>query len=170
MKKFLALIIAIVCIFSCTLTANAASSLIDSEGSMEVQYHSYSNYTIVLPESFDGTSCSVSILNGEIEDGYRVEVYATNLDESGRLPLTYSKNPELIEYLSFIGHSYDGDTWYLDGNNSMLCYFNSGVYGDDCYFDRAFESVPIGDNWKPGDYAGILCYRVTCRYVPSFEQ
>lgn len=170
MKKILALIIAIVCIFSCTLTANAASSLIDSEGSMEVQYHSYSNYTIVLPESFDGTSCSVSILNGEIEDGYRVEVHATNLDESGRLPLTYSKNPEHIEYLAFIGRSYNGDTWNLDGNNKMLCYFDSGEYGDDCYFDRAFECVPIGDNWKPGDYTGILCYRVTCRYVPPFER
>ena len=110
MKKILALIIAITCIFSCTLTANAASSLTDSEGSMEVQYHSYSNYTIVLPESFDGTTCSVSLLNGEIEEGYRVEVHATNLDENGYLPLTYSKNPERIERLSFIGHSFDGNT------------------------------------------------------------
>ena len=164
MKKILALIIAIMCIFSCTLTANAASSLTDSEGSMEVQYHSYSNYTIVLPESFDGTACSVSLLNGEIEEGYRVEVHATNLDENGYLPLTYSKNPEHIERLSFIGHSFDGNTWNVDGSNTMLCYFTAGEYGDDYYFDRAFESVPIGENWKPGDYSGILCYRVTCQY------
>lgn len=168
MKKILALLIAIVCIFSCTLTANAASFITDSEGSMEIQYHSYSNYTITLPTMSDGLSGYVELRDGEIEEGYRVEIHATNLNEDGYLPITYTKNPEIVGYLSFIGQSYNGDIWCVTPDNTMLCYFEAGDYGD--YVSQHFTINPVDDRLKPGDYTGLLIYRVTCRYVPSFEQ
>jgi len=168
MKKILALLIAIVCIFSCTLTANAASFITDSEGSMEIQYHSYSNYTITLPTMSDGLSGYVELRDGEIEEGYRVEIHATNLNEDGYLPITYTKNPEIVGYLSFIGQSYHGDTWTVTPDNTMLCYFSAGEYGD--YVSQSFTINSVDDRLKPGDYTGLLTYRVTCRYVPSFEQ
>lgn len=161
MKKILALLIAIVCILSCTLTVNAASFITDSEGSMEIQYHSYSNYTITLPTWSDGLSGYVELRDGEIEDGYRVEVYATNLNEDGYLPITYVDNPERVGYLSIIGRSYNGETWVVTADNPMLCYFESGDYGD--YVSQHF-TMDVVDKLKPGDYSGILCYRVTCQY------
>lgn len=168
MKKILALLIVLVCVFSCTVTANAASYLTDTEGSVEVRYHSYSNYTITVPEVFNDLGCYVDIRNAEIEEGYRVEVHATNLNEDGYLQLTHTKNPELHGYISFIGRATDGNTWCVTADNTMLCYFDSSVCEE--YLSQSFSCAPVVENWKPGDYVGLLTYRVTCRYVPPFEQ
>lgn len=168
MKKILALLIAIVCIFSCTLTANAASYLTDTNGSVEVRYHSYSNYTITIPEVFNELGCYVELRDADIEEGYRVEVHATNLNEDGYLQLTHTKHPDITGFVSFIGESPNGDTWCVTQDNTMLCYFDSAVCED--YVAQNFQCSPVVENWKSGDYIGLLTYRVTCRYVPPFEQ
>lgn len=173
MKRFFAFFIALVmCVAAFTFYA-AAYEASDVTGSMNVAYHCYSNYTIVLPDRFDGRQCGVILKNTEIEEGYRLEIHATNLDENGYLPLTHTQNADIVEYVSFVGYSYvaygdgrvtTGDpwSWQLTNDETMLCSFESGDYGDWCQMALCFSAVPVGNNWKPGDYTGVLCYRIDC--------
>lgn len=149
MKKILALLLALV-ILCVPITAFAIND--GESGTVEIQDHEYSTYTITIPEcimvDYDHKFI-VEISDINIERGYHVEVTPTNLDENGRLTLyhtddnNYSKQIELPNILATFYSNYD-----------------------DMIATAACEYTLVDDfkGGKAGIYSGTLTYTCNCVY------
>ncbi len=92
MKKLLALCLTIILLANCAITAFAYEDSCAGSGETEILAHLYSTYSISIPATIDlttGTTGEVTIIDANIESGYKVDVFATNLNQSGAVSLTH---------------------------------------------------------------------------------
>ena len=88
MKKILARCLSVVMLLSLSTTAFAAEYWDESagKGETEVHAHIYSSYSISIPAAINlsnGEQGAVTLSDANIEEGYAVNVYCTNIHENG---------------------------------------------------------------------------------------
>lgn len=92
MKKLLALCLSLVLLATCTTTAFAYEDSCAGSGETEILAHLYSTYSISIPATIDltaGMTGEVTIIDANLESGYKVDVFVTNLNQSGAVTLTH---------------------------------------------------------------------------------
>ena len=163
MKKILALCLSFAMLFSLSTTAFAAEAWDESAGSGEttITGHIYSSYTITIPATiqlnYEHTECAVTLSQANIEYGYVVNVYCTNLTNDNTIRL---------EHTSIIG---EGINCYLTNssgyaisvNNPLIASFQQSDItdgnGTTAYFSITYDKIGM-----PGDYSGIMQYSFCC--------
>jgi len=114
----------------------------------EVSYQEYSSFYVTIPTSVsaDGTG-EISVDLSNVEQGYCVSVYATNLDENGKLDVVsqYGDNGKLTVLSNGSAVQSDGLLAKLNGDTSNT------------YFSVANDG---GTVTRPGLYTGTIAFRV----------
>lgn len=161
MKKILALCLSIIILLSLSTTAFAAEYWDESAGSGEttITGHIYSSYQITIPATisldYEFTQCPVTISQSNIENGYAVNVYVTNL-ENGAIRLELDNANE-----SIYCHLTNEDGYGLTGDNTLLVSFQQSdiTNGDSTtkYFTLTYDKMGL-----PGDYSGVMQYSFDC--------
>lgn len=161
MKKILALCLSIIMLLSLSTTAFAAEYWDESAGSGEttITGHIYSSYQITIPATisldYEFTQCPVTISQSNIENGYAVNVYCTNLVDS-TIVLQREDGADSIRcYLT------NEDGYSISNDNPLIVSFvQSDITNGDSvtkYFTATY------DKWGlPGDYSGVMQYSFDC--------
>lgn len=161
MKKIFALCLSIIMLLSLSTTAFAAEYWDESAGSGEttITGHIYSSYQITIPATisldYEFTQCPVTISQSNIENGYAVNVYCTNLEDSSIL-LRRGNDVESIRcYLT------NADGYSISNDNPLIVSFvQSDITNGDSvtkYFTMTYDKMGL-----PGEYSGVMQYSFEC--------
>lgn len=167
MKKLLSGILTAVLftsLFATTAFAEGQSEYVDStrnsfEGQTSIDYHAYSSYYVTIPTNISEYDSygDVSVTMDNIESGYHVSVYITNLDDSGFLKVTSDRGDTGKLSVLYDNGLYTADSSGLIGEFYPEKYNYSGTASTNISFDRA-----MAETFKAGMYHGIVCFRVEC--------
>lgn len=171
MRKFVSMLLALLLLVSMCMVAYADDGTHvdvgggeDYSGEIVVSCHTYSTYNISIPyEMVDGTAEYITITDANIEEGYHLEVYATNLDENSLIDVyTTAPNGEEVCGKMLL---YAGGGQVTSESNGLICMFTS----DELIQPRAehyfYTIASAADVVRAGVYRGSLCIRVAC--VPN---
>ena len=161
MKKILALCLSIVMLLSVSTTAFAAEYWDESAGSgeTEVYAHIYSSYSISIPATIDlrnGEQGAVTLTEANIESGYEVNVYCTNIEDGGiRLHHVDNENNGITVVLMTEDklYNYTADT-------PIASFVQSEITSESL---TKYFAMEIMDKWNTaGDYVGVMEYSFEC--------
>lgn len=161
MKKILALCLSIVMLLSFSTTAFAAEYWDESAGSgeTEVYAHIYSSYSISIPATIDlrnGEQGEITLTDANIEEGYEVNVYCTNIFENGiRLYHTVDSNIGITCVITNVENTiqYNSET--------PLATFVQNDFANGAI--TKYFGLHLMDNIsKAGDYVGVMEYSFEC--------
>lgn len=169
MKKIFSVLIALAIVFSMTVPAMAAESygyMGDGEpygsGQIEVTHHSYSTFQLDIPLYADSSMPNyITAYNPNLEDGYQIEIYVTNLNEDGTIDMIHTSGAvsQMVLYN-------ESDGLQLTYNNPLLATFTIEDFDDT---NTAVSSFWIqgGDhfNMKAGTHTSTICYRIQCNPI-----
>ncbi len=161
MKKLIAIIIAVTSLLSiCSVNTFATSS---GSGSSTISTRIYSSYTISIPATIEVTeyfnSATVSIAEVNIEDGYEINVYISNLetlDMGEGIKLTHTNGTNTI-----------GCTFSSTENGAMISSSDMPLV---TFSTPEFETSTYSKNFyiypetfgKAGLYTGTMNYTFDC--------
>lgn len=164
MKKILALCLSFVLLFSLSTTAFAAEWWDESAGSGEttITGHIYSSYQISIPATialeYEYTQCPVTISQCNIENGYAVNVYCTNLVDSSIVLQRGNDNESIRGYLT------NSEGYSVSNDNPLIVSFQQSdiTNGDSTtkYFTMSYDKMGL-----PGDYSGLMQYSFCCEPI-----
>lgn len=170
MKKLLTLCLTLVLLANCAITVFAAEDTCAGSGETEIRCHVYSTYSITMPALIDMGAFTesnlgiaefvedkVTITNANIEPGYRVEVYVTNLDESGTIKMTNIHNPEYTGTCVLKNMEKDA---LIDADTPLVTFCDtelelSGTL--EKHFQIAMQAYSLA-----GEYTGTMTYSFSC--------
>lgn len=161
MKKILALCLSVVMLLSLSTTAFAAEIWDESAGSgeTEVYAHIYSSYFISIPATIDlrnGEQGEITLTDANIEEGYEVNVYCTNIFENGiRLYHTVDSNIGITCVLT------DVDNTIQYTSETPLATFVQDDFSQGA-ITKYFGLHLMDDLSKAGDYVGVMEYSFEC--------
>ena len=168
-RKLFALIFAVSLLFS-SANAFAEDIIFDTQegfvdetqeafyGDTNVSYRVYSSFYVTIPTSITPENCSgdITVDMCNVEEGYHIDVYATNLRQggvfavqatngnTGDLHLTKDYGNEIVSESGWIASFYPAD--YID---NPIATANIGVDAS-------------GELLKPGLYSGTVSFRIAC--------
>lgn len=117
----------------------------------EVSYQAYSSFYVTIPTSIGlNESGRITATTGNLEEGRHIAVYATNLDESGKLDVT-NQYGDSAKLLVFSGNEIVGSTGFITS-----FYPGGGLTEGSTIFSVDTD----GSGMKPGLYSGIIAFRV----------
>lgn len=171
MRKFLSVLFAVVLLLSMCTVAYAddgthvdVGSGEDYNGEISVYCHTYSSYDITIPYELDVSSqADITIRNANIEEGYHLEVYATNLDENGLISV-YTMTPGGAEVEGKLFLYAEGTL--VTSESNLLCTFTSSELLNPRAAHYIYTFPSSDDVQRAGVYRGTLCIRVAC--VPNY--
>lgn len=158
MKKLLTLCLTLVLLANCATTAFALESPCSGSGESVVTAHLYSTYTISIPATIDANmgTAEVTVSQANLEDGYAINVYISNLNEKGGITLTHTNGTD--EILCMFQNT---ELNCAVGGNVPLVSFGAGsFYGTDTAA-KTF-GMELYELSKPGDYSGTMTYYFSC--------
>ena len=130
-------------------------------GSSDVDYHVYSTYTVTIPAVINrdtGYTGNVDVTMDNIEEGYHVNAYISNLDDDACIVVTNQK----------------GRTAKLrvDYNNGQMSCTAEGLIGTwyPADFNSEMTTASVDAHLIPedlfmissGSYTGAVCFKVEC--------
>lgn len=133
-------------------------------GQIEATHHAYSTFQLEIPLYADSAMPNyITAYNPNLEDGYRIEVYVTNLETDGTLSMTHTSGDTSAMVLYN-----ESDVWQLTYDNPLLASFTT----DDFNGTNSATSIfwlQGGDtfNMKAGSYTGTICYRIECNPITN---
>ena len=163
MKRIVTLWLSMVILMALCMTAFATEFWDESAGSgtSQIYGHIYSSYTITIPATIDlrnGEQGSVTIENGNIESGYAVNVYCTNIGENG-IKLNHVEKNTSVECALM---SADGVTRF-DSNTPFASFTNDDISAQNT---TKYFRLQITDRWmSAGDYTGVMEYSFRCEPI-----
>jgi len=158
MKKFIAIMMCAVLMLSISTTAFAAESPFYSEVTATLKYKSYSTCTVTIPETIEitGQPTEITVTNSNVESGYCVNVYVTNLNERGCVELTHDVSGEATIEASFTNNSTNA---VIDNNNPLLATIECSDNTTDVFIGN-FTVSAMGSDYRAGSYTGTMQYDV----------
>ena len=163
MKRIVTFCLSMVMLMALCMTAFATEFWDESAGSgtSQIYGHIYSSYTITIPATIDlrnGEQGSVTIENGNIESGYAVNVYCTNIGENG-IKLNHVEKNTSVECALM---SADGLTRF-DSNTPFASFTNDDISAQTT---TKYFRLQITDRWmSAGDYVGTMEYSFRCEPI-----
>lgn len=100
MKKLLAICLSLVLLATCAPTAFAMGDTSAGSGEVQITGHRYSSYTITMPATINlemTNQGAVTITDANIESGYKVDVFVTNLNLEGAVSLTHTNGAATMD-------------------------------------------------------------------------
>ena len=165
MRKIIAFLLVAVLILALSVSAVSADGeeFVDTghstyTGETDIECHAYSTFMVTIPstlyEDMDGV---IRISSANIEDGYHVAVYLTNVDDVGQVTVTNASGDTGKVNI------YKNGALYMQDGTGLFHEFLSYDYDENrsAYCNISFSIVP-GTCTKAGDYTGVICYRVDC--------
>ena len=130
----------------------------DVYGETDISCHVYSTYYVTIPTELtsDNPNGEVTVTMDHIEDGYHIDLYATNLAPGSSIDLQSEKGNVIN-----VGVRKNGN-YYIDDTGLIATFYPEYYTADG---DMAYGLISLGDiplNAKPGVYSGKLYFRVSC--------
>lgn len=177
MKKILSLLIALAIVLSIgvlnatPVSADAGNA--DYYGSMdgsneygsgqiEVTHRAYSSFQLEIPLYADSMMPNtITAYYPNLEDGYQIEIYVTNLNEDGTLNMTHSSGEVSTMVLYNVN-----DCLHLSYQNPLLASFAMEDFNNTYSASSEFY-IQQGENFnmKAGTHTGVICYRIECNPI-----
>lgn len=177
MKRFLSVLIAIAIVLSIgTLVATPVSASVDNAdyygsldgnneygtGQIEVTHRAYSSFQLEIPLYADSMMPNIIYAYyPNLEDGYQIEIYVTNLNEDGTLNMTHTSGEVSTMKLYNVG-----DAHHLSYQDPLLASFAIEDFNNT---NSAYSEFYIqhGENFnmKAGMHTGTICYRIECNPI-----
>lgn len=161
MKKLLTVMLSMVILWIVCVTSYAAEPWDTSAGAGESQIltHVYSSYTITIPATIntnDGDQVPVTISNANLEDGYKVDVFVTNL-ENNQLSLHHASSQYDFINVGFVNTELDA----MASDTTPLVTFHAAetTSGD---FSKYFAVQVDAFGAVAGNYSGTMTYSFSC--------
>lgn len=167
MKRLFTSLMAVICtaIILTTFTTTAyADEYVDSANGdyateIEVNYHAYSTYTVILPYALsEDAETEVAVDMSNVENGYHINAYVTNIEEDGQIPI-YSENYDTNNAVGHITVISDGQELPSDTG-----YFATFTHTDDIN-NYAYDHIGYTITDRPtvaGQYSGVICFNFEC--------
>lgn len=162
MKKFTAILLTLIMSLTFTSTCFAESYYMwestSGNAQTEVLAHVYSTYTIIIPATInlnENDNCSISISDNNLEEGYQINVYCTNMQD-GCIQMHHCQDSDITTYCEIL--TLDGQHF---ADNTPIATFTQQElsYGNNIRnFLLALRNEPV----KAGDYTGIVEYYFDC--------
>ena len=165
-RKLVAIVSSIALLFTFTPpTAFAQEGFVDSSmdafyGDTEVSYRVYSSFYVTIPASIsmDNPTGVISVTMDNIESGYHVSVYATNLDAEGKFEVV-SNNGDTGKM--FVTKDNGAST--IDASGFIESFYpDRFIEGEGALATTYIQVTPDGQAFKPGTYTGTLSFRIAC--------
>lgn len=159
MKKLLAICLSLVLLATCAPTAFATGDTSAGSGEVQISAHRYSSYTITMPATINLETTNrgaVTITDANIETGYKVDVFVTNLNNEGALTLTHENG------------IYGTDCWFTNIEASAAVLSDTPLVS---FYDAELD--PFGTSTKyfevhilpygnAGYFSGTMTYSFSC--------
>lgn len=137
-----------------------------ADGYIQANYHEYSKFTVSIPTQIStGDMGSVYVMSANIEPTQAINVYITNLDENGLIPLYYEYTGEnslnaFVQYADTFERMTPDDTLLASFSAAEIDEaFLQSRYPYSSFYIQVAEHSEMA---KAGDYYGMVCYRVEC--------
>lgn len=162
MKRLITIILSMAILWITAVTAYAAEPWDTSSGTGESQIvaHVYSSYTITIPATIntnDGDQVPVTISTANLEDGYKVDVFVTNLEDNRLLLHHASKQYDFIS-VSFVNVEQNA----MASDTTPLVTFKATETQEYGEYNKYFVLQVDGFGAAAGDYSGIMTYSFSC--------
>lgn len=161
MKKILALCLTLVLLMSCATTVFAVEDTCAGSGETEITAHVYSTYTISIPATIDLTEVvmgEVTIADANIESGYKVDVFATNLNNNGGI--TFTKIDDAMYEITCMLTNIE-QNMCVTAEVPLVSFYDTELttWGSTAtkYFD-----IQVPDYARAGYYSGTMTYSFSC--------
>lgn len=162
MKKALSVLAAITVALSSSISAYAWN---ENEvegyvgyGQSTINAHAYSSFDVEIPAVIDLSEMGggeVAISNADIDNGYQVEIYVTNLNENGKLNMNHTTKSGVTSELTLTGS--EGE---LTADAPILARFKDTDL-ESGYANYMFSGEMVSGS-KAGNYSGVMMYSIFC--------
>ena len=159
MKKLIAICLSLVLLATCAPTAFAMGDTSAGSGEVQLSAHRYSSYTITMPAAIDLEMTNrgeVTITDANIESGYKVDVFVTNLNSEGAVTLTNTNGVSTMDvWLRNVEANCGAtrETPLVSFRDTELDYFGTATK----YFELDYHSFG-----NAGYYYGTMTYSFSC--------
>lgn len=173
MKKIFATLVALAIVLSMGATMATPAFAADTygyldeteqygSGQIEVTHHSYSTFQLDIPLYADSSMPNyITAYNPNLEDGYQIEIYVTNLNDDGTIDMIHTSGAvsQMVLYN-------ESDGLQLTYNNPLLATFTIEDFDDTNTATSSFW-IQGGDpfNMKAGTHTSTICYRIECNPI-----
>lgn len=131
-------------------------------GQIEVTHRAYSSFRLEIPLYADSVMTNtITAYYPNLEDGYQIEIYVTNLNEDGTLNMTHSSG----EVSTMVLYN-ETDCLHLSYQNPLLASFTLEDFNNTNSASSNFY-IQHGENFnmKAGTHTGVICYRIECNPI-----
>ena len=161
MKKVLCMLMCAALLLAMPMTAFAADTPYSGQGTSTLTYKSYSTCTVSIPETIEvssvATPIEILVTNPNIETGYCVNIYVTNLNEQDYIPLCHDEFGEMIAIECMFTNLQKQGT--VCNDNPLLASIQGSSILSDVFYGEFAANIMSVDA-RAGSYTGTMQYEI----------